>query len=119
MSWTYQKNSVGVHNVFPVSNLKKCLADESLVVPLEELHIDEQLHFVEQPVEIMDREVKTLKHSKIPIVPVRWNSKRGPEYTWQREDQMMKKYPQLFQRLQGILRCVNFRDESSFNMGMM
>ncbi|KAI3732508.1 hypothetical protein L1987_63713 [Smallanthus sonchifolius] len=57
----------GVHNVFHVSNLKKCLADESLSVPLEELHIDEQLCFIEEPVEIMDREVKSLKHSKIPI----------------------------------------------------
>ncbi|KAI3797610.1 hypothetical protein L1987_32870 [Smallanthus sonchifolius] len=68
----------GVHNVFHISNLKKCLADESLAVPLEELHIDEQLRFIEEPVEIMDREVKSLKHSKIPIVRVRWNSKRGP-----------------------------------------
>ncbi|KAI3743100.1 hypothetical protein L1987_60803 [Smallanthus sonchifolius] len=86
----------GVHNVFHVSNLKKCLADESLAVPLEELHIDEQLRFIEEPVEIMDREVKTLKHSKIPIVRVRWNSKRGPEFTWEHEDQMMRKYPNLF-----------------------
>ncbi|KAI3814049.1 hypothetical protein L1987_18791 [Smallanthus sonchifolius] len=86
----------GVHNVFHVSNLKKCLADESLAVPLEELHIDEQLRFIEEPVEIMDREVKTLKHGKIPIVRVRWNSKRGPEFTWEREDQMMRKYPNLF-----------------------
>ncbi|KAI3774094.1 hypothetical protein L1987_48637 [Smallanthus sonchifolius] len=61
----------GVHNVFHVSNLKKCLADESLAVPLEELHVDEQLRFIEEPVEIMDREVKTLKNSKIPIVRVR------------------------------------------------
>ncbi|KAI3822262.1 hypothetical protein L1987_09850 [Smallanthus sonchifolius] len=60
-----------VHNVFHVSNLKKCLAEETLVVPLEELEIDEQLRFIEKPVEIMDREVKTLKHSKIPIVRVR------------------------------------------------
>ncbi|KAI3755220.1 hypothetical protein L1987_55016 [Smallanthus sonchifolius] len=73
----------GVHNVFHVSNLKKCLADESLAVPLEELHVDEQLRFIEEPVEIMDREVKTLKHSKIPIVRVRWNSKREPEFTWE------------------------------------
>ncbi|KAI3742289.1 hypothetical protein L1987_59969 [Smallanthus sonchifolius] len=71
----------GVHNVFHVSNLKKCLADETLTVPLEELQIDEQLHFIEEPIEIMDRKVKTLKHSKIPIVRVRWNSKRGPEFT--------------------------------------
>ncbi|KAI3786635.1 hypothetical protein L1987_40459 [Smallanthus sonchifolius] len=60
----------GVHNVFHISNLKKCLADESLAVPLEELHVDEQLRFIEEPVEIMDREVKSLKHSKIPIVRV-------------------------------------------------
>ncbi|KAI3825333.1 hypothetical protein L1987_06815 [Smallanthus sonchifolius] len=86
----------GVHNVFHVSNLKKCLADESLAVPLEELHIDEQLRFIEEPVEVMDREVKALKPSKIPIFRVRWNSKRGPEFTWEREDQMMRKYPNLF-----------------------
>ncbi|KAI3731697.1 hypothetical protein L1987_62886 [Smallanthus sonchifolius] len=61
----------GVHNVFHVSNLKKCLADESLAVPLEEIHIDEQLRFIEETVKIMDREVKTLKHSKIPIFIVR------------------------------------------------
>ncbi|KAI3786685.1 hypothetical protein L1987_40569 [Smallanthus sonchifolius] len=88
----------GVHNVFHVSNLKKCLSDETLVVPLEELEIDAQLRFIEEPVEIMDREVKTLKRSKIPIVRVRWNSKRGPEFTWEREDQMMKKYPHLLKQ---------------------
>nr|GFC19786.1 putative reverse transcriptase domain-containing protein [Tanacetum cinerariifolium] len=48
------------------------------------------------PIEIMDREVKRLKQSRIPIVKVRWNSKRGPEFTWEREDQMQKKYPRLF-----------------------
>ncbi|KAI3797709.1 hypothetical protein L1987_32972 [Smallanthus sonchifolius] len=57
----------GVLNFIHVSKLKKCLADETLAVPLEELHIDEQLRFVEEPVEIMDREVKTFKRSKIPI----------------------------------------------------
>jgi hypothetical protein len=87
----------GVHDVFHVSNLKKCLADESLIVPLEELHINEQLRFVEEPVEIMDRHMKTTKHSRIPIVKVRWNSRRGPEFTWEREDQMKSKYPHLFQ----------------------
>ncbi|KAI3828723.1 hypothetical protein L1987_02832 [Smallanthus sonchifolius] len=70
--------------------------DETLVVPLEELEIDEQLRFIEEPVEIMDREV--IKRSKIPIVRVRWNSKRGPEFTWEREDQMMKKFPHLFEQ---------------------
>ncbi|GKC76750.1 putative reverse transcriptase domain-containing protein [Tanacetum coccineum] len=85
-----------VHSTFHVLNLKKCLSDEPLAIPLDEIHIDEKLHFIEEPVKIMDREVKHLKQSRIPIVKVRWNSKRGPEYTWEREDQMQKKYPHLF-----------------------
>ncbi|XP_071694941.1 uncharacterized protein [Rutidosis leptorrhynchoides] len=71
----------GIHNAFHVSNLKKCLSNENLVIPLEELSIDDKLHFVEEPVEVMDREVKKLKHSRIPIVKVRWNARRGPEFT--------------------------------------
>nr|GFA52121.1 putative reverse transcriptase domain-containing protein [Tanacetum cinerariifolium] len=70
-----------VHNTFHVSNLKKCLSDESLVIPLEGLHVDDKLQFVEELVEIMDREIKRLKRSRIPIIKVRWNSKRGPEFT--------------------------------------
>ncbi|GJY79052.1 putative reverse transcriptase domain-containing protein [Tanacetum coccineum] len=85
-----------VHSTFHVSNLKKCLSDEPLAIPLDEIHIDEKLNFIEEPVEIMDREVKRLKQSSIPIVKVHWNSRRGPEYTWEREDQMQKKYPHLF-----------------------
>ncbi|GJU72572.1 hypothetical protein Tco_1263977 [Tanacetum coccineum] len=66
------------------------------VVPLGGLQVDENLHFVEEPVEIMDREVKQLRRSRVPIVKVRWNSRRGPEFTWEREDQFRKKYPHLF-----------------------
>nr|GEU73018.1 hypothetical protein [Tanacetum cinerariifolium] len=85
-----------VHNTFHVSNLKKCHADEPLVVPLDGLHFDDKLHFVEEPIEIMDREVKRLKRSRIPLVKVRWNFRRGLEFTWEREDQFRKKYPHLF-----------------------
>ncbi|GKD99011.1 putative reverse transcriptase domain-containing protein [Tanacetum coccineum] len=85
-----------VHDTFHVSNLKKCLADANLHVPLDEIKVDKTLHFVKKPVEIMDREVKTLKRSKISIVKVRWNSKRGPEFTWEREDHMKARYPHLF-----------------------
>ncbi|GKC11918.1 putative reverse transcriptase domain-containing protein [Tanacetum coccineum] len=84
----------GIHNTFHVSNLKKCL--ENLVIPLEGIQLDDKLHFIEEPVEIMDREVKQLKQSRIPIVKVHWNSRRGPEFTWEREDFFMKKYPHLF-----------------------
>ncbi|GJS37571.1 putative reverse transcriptase domain-containing protein [Tanacetum coccineum] len=85
-----------VHITFHVSNLKKCLSDEPLAIPLDEIHIDEKLNFIQEPVEIMDREVKHFKQSRIPIVKVRLNSRRGPEYTWEREDQVQKKYPHLF-----------------------
>ncbi|GJY92055.1 putative reverse transcriptase domain-containing protein [Tanacetum coccineum] len=85
-----------VHNTFHVSNLKKCLSDESLVIPLDGLRIDDKLHFVKEPVEIMDHEIKKLKRIRIPIIKVRWNSKRGPEFTWEREDQFKKTYPHLF-----------------------
>ncbi|GJY39454.1 hypothetical protein Tco_0425818 [Tanacetum coccineum] len=85
-----------IHSTFHISNLKKCLSDEPLVIPLDEIHIDDKLHFVEEPVVIMDRKVKRLKQSRIPIIKVRWNSRRGPEFTWEREDQIQKKYPHLF-----------------------
>ncbi|GJX75393.1 hypothetical protein Tco_0313988 [Tanacetum coccineum] len=85
-----------VHSTFHVSNLKKCMSDEPLAIPLDEIQIDYKLYFIEEPVEIMDREVKHLKKSRITIVKVRWNSKRGPEFTWECEDQMQKKYPHLF-----------------------
>ncbi|GKE06559.1 hypothetical protein Tco_1398577 [Tanacetum coccineum] len=85
-----------VHDTFHVSNLKKCLADANLHVPLDEIKVDKTLHFFEKPVEIMDREIKKLKRRKIAPVKVRWNSKRGPEFTWEHEDQMRIKYPQLF-----------------------
>ncbi|GKF88940.1 hypothetical protein Tco_0262903, partial [Tanacetum coccineum] len=90
------KELSGVHDMFHVSNLKKCLADASLYVPLDDIKIDKTLCFVEEPVEIMNREVKSLKRSKIALVKVRWNSKRGPEFTWEREDYMKSNYPQLF-----------------------
>ncbi|GKA05078.1 putative reverse transcriptase domain-containing protein [Tanacetum coccineum] len=77
-------------------NAKKCIADTDLHVPLHELKIDDKLRFVEEPLEIMDREVKRLKRSRIPIVKVRWNSHRGPEFTWEREDEIKRKYPHLF-----------------------
>ncbi|GJW35546.1 putative reverse transcriptase domain-containing protein [Tanacetum coccineum] len=90
------KELSNVHNTFHVSNLKKCLSDESLVIPMKELRLNDKLNFVEEPIEIMDREVKQLRQSRIPIVKVRWNSKRGSEFTWEREDQIRAKYPHLF-----------------------
>nr|GEV59657.1 putative reverse transcriptase domain-containing protein [Tanacetum cinerariifolium] len=85
-----------VRSTFHVSKLKKCMVDEPLAILLDEIQVDDKLNFIEEPIEIMNREVKRLKQSHISIVKVRWNSKRGPEFTWDREDQMQKKYPYLF-----------------------
>ncbi|GKA25572.1 putative reverse transcriptase domain-containing protein [Tanacetum coccineum] len=86
----------GIHSTFHVLNLKKCLAKCDVVVLMDEIQLDDKLHMIEEPVEVIDREVKRLKQSRIPIVKVRWNSQRGPEFTWEREDQIKKKYPHLF-----------------------
>nr|GEV41049.1 putative reverse transcriptase domain-containing protein [Tanacetum cinerariifolium] len=95
-SWLPCYDDLRVHHTFHVSNLKKCYADEPLVMPLEGIHVDDRLQFVEDPVEIMEREIKRLKQSRIPLVKVRWNSRRGPEFTWERKDSFRKKYPYLF-----------------------
>ncbi|GJX32991.1 putative reverse transcriptase domain-containing protein [Tanacetum coccineum] len=85
-----------IYDTFHVSNLKKCLAEQDVQVPLEEIEIDENLRFVEEPIEIVERDVKKLKRRRISLVKVRWNSRQGAEYTWEREDQFRKKYPHLF-----------------------
>ncbi|GJY98170.1 hypothetical protein Tco_0515080 [Tanacetum coccineum] len=90
------KELKGIHSTFHVLNLKKCLAEGDIVVPMDEIQLDDKLHMIEEPVEVVDREVKRLKQSRIPIVKVYWNSQRGPEFTWKRDDQIKKKYPHLF-----------------------
>nr|GEV84823.1 putative reverse transcriptase domain-containing protein [Tanacetum cinerariifolium] len=86
----------GKFNPRYIGPFKKCLSDEPLAIPLDELHIDDKLCFVEEPVEIIDREIKRLRQSCIMIIKVRWNSKRGPEFTREREGQFKQKYPHLF-----------------------
>ncbi|GJV90520.1 hypothetical protein Tco_1538333 [Tanacetum coccineum] len=85
-----------IHDVFHVSNLKKCLAESDIQIPLEEIRVNDKVYFIEEPVEIVDRQIKKLKRSWIPIVKVRWDSRRGAEFTWEREDQFKAKYPHLF-----------------------
>ncbi|KAD4180456.1 hypothetical protein E3N88_29047 [Mikania micrantha] len=96
-----------VHSTFHVSNLKKCLADENLHIPLDEVTVDETMHFVVKPVKIIDREIKKLKNKRIPIVSVKWEFKRGLELTWERENQMNTRYPHLFNQESSY----SFRDE--------
>ncbi|GJS17939.1 putative reverse transcriptase domain-containing protein [Tanacetum coccineum] len=88
---------------------------EDEVIPIKELQLDDKLNFVEEPVEVMDREIKQLKRSRIPIIKVRWNSKRGPEFTWEREDEIRAKYPHLFSIITSSL--IKSRDEISVRGG--
>ncbi|GJY82715.1 putative reverse transcriptase domain-containing protein [Tanacetum coccineum] len=104
------KELSNVHSNFYISNLKKCLSDESLIIPTKELRLVDKLNFVEEPVEIMDQEVKQLRQSRIPIVKVRWNSKRGPEFMWEREDQIRAKYPNLFSNITPASNKISGRD---------
>ncbi|GJU37974.1 putative reverse transcriptase domain-containing protein [Tanacetum coccineum] len=101
MAYTLElpKELSSVHSTFHVSNLKKCLSDESLIILMKELRLDDTLNFVEERVEFIDREVKQLRQIRIPIVKVRWNSKRGPEFMWEREYQIHAKYPHLFSNI--------------------
>ncbi|GJV71771.1 reverse transcriptase domain-containing protein [Tanacetum coccineum] len=82
---------------------------QSLQKALDKIQIDDKLYFIEEPVEIIDREVKRMKQSSIPIVKVCWNSRRGPEFTWEREDQFQKKYPHLFSK---PVSCTRTRSQS-------
>ncbi|GJX97595.1 putative reverse transcriptase domain-containing protein [Tanacetum coccineum] len=85
-----------IHKTFHVLNLKKCLAEGDIIILMDEIQLDDKFHMIEEPVEIVDREVKRLKQSWIPIVKVHWNSQRGPKFTWEREDEIKNKYSHLF-----------------------
>ncbi|XP_021979132.1 uncharacterized protein LOC110875242 [Helianthus annuus] len=88
-----------IHDTFHVSKLKKRLSDESLIIPPEEIHVDDKLHFIEEPVEVLDSKIYKTRRSRIKLIKVRWNSKRGPEFTWERKDEIKKKYPHFFKKV--------------------
>ncbi|GJR52330.1 hypothetical protein Tco_1402851 [Tanacetum coccineum] len=96
--WSFEVGDKVMLQGFALGKGSSAHADEPSPFPLDGLHFDDKLQFVEEPIEITDREVKRLKRSRIPLVKVRWNSKRGPEFTWEREDQFRKKYPHLFSK---------------------
>ncbi|KAD3640194.1 hypothetical protein E3N88_29417 [Mikania micrantha] len=80
----------GIHDTFHVSYLRKCLADESAYVPLEDLEIDDKLSYVEKPVTILDRKVKHLRKKALNQVKVQWKNRRGSDATWESENEMRK-----------------------------
>ncbi|XP_035832723.1 uncharacterized protein LOC110900980 [Helianthus annuus] len=86
----------GIHNTFHVSQLRKCLADETALVPLDDIELDEGLNYVERPMAIKDVKVKKLRNKAIRQVLVQWQHRKGSELTWETEDEMRKHYPFLF-----------------------
>nr|GEW91753.1 hypothetical protein [Tanacetum cinerariifolium] len=106
-----------IHNTFHVYNLKKCLADENLVIPLKEVQLDDKLHFIEELVEIMDREVKQLKQSRIPIVKVRWNSRRGPEYIGNKKISSRETTPTYSYVVRKRAKGIEHRDDAPIRRG--
>ena len=86
-----------IHNTFHVSQLRKCIVDDTAVVPLEDIQIDERLNYVEKPIAIVDRKSRTLRSGKtIFSVKVQWQHRKGSECTWEPEDEMRTHYPDLF-----------------------
>nr|GFA65859.1 putative reverse transcriptase domain-containing protein [Tanacetum cinerariifolium] len=81
-----------------IGPFKRCFVNDDVVILLDDVQLDDKLHFIKELVEIMDREVKRIKQSRILIVKVCWNSRRRPEFTWEHEDFFRSKYPYLFTR---------------------
>ncbi|KAJ9565976.1 hypothetical protein OSB04_001942 [Centaurea solstitialis] len=85
-----------IHDTFHVSQLRKCLADETAHVPLDDIQVDESLNYIERPVAVLERKVKKLRSKEIGIVKVQWQHRRGSEWTWEPEAEMRECYPELF-----------------------
>ncbi|KAJ9558488.1 hypothetical protein OSB04_013102 [Centaurea solstitialis] len=85
-----------IHNTFHVSQLRKCVRDESVVVPLEDIQIDEKLNYVEKPIALLEWKVNALRNKEIRYVKVLWQHRKGSEWTWEPEVEMRAHYPELF-----------------------
>ena len=85
-----------IHDTFHVSQLRKCIADESAVVPLEDIQVDASLNYVERPVAIMDRKIKVLRNKEVPLVLVQWQHQKVSEMTWEPEHEVREQHPELF-----------------------
>ena len=85
-----------IHSTFHVSQLRKCLVDDSAVVPLEDIQVDGSLNYIERPVAILDRKSKDLRNKRVELVKVQWQHRKGSEWTWEPVDEMMEHYPELF-----------------------
>lgn len=88
----------GIHDVFHVGYLRKCLGKYDETVPLTEVKIDERLRYIEEPEEILNERTTNLRNKTVDLVLVKWKHHRGPNLTWENKDQMLAKYPELFKK---------------------
>ncbi|KAJ9561559.1 hypothetical protein OSB04_006719 [Centaurea solstitialis] len=86
-----------IHDTFHVSQLRKCLADETAHVPIDDIQVDERLNYIERPIAILERKTKSLRNKEIGLVKVQWEHRKGSEWTWEPEAEMRSNYPELFQ----------------------
>jgi len=84
-----------IHNTFHVSQLRKCVVDETSVISLEDIDINDKLNYVEKPIAIVDRKTKALRNKVIDLVKVQWKHRKGSEWTWEPEAEMRQHYPEL------------------------
>ncbi|KAJ9535924.1 LOW QUALITY PROTEIN: hypothetical protein OSB04_un000912 [Centaurea solstitialis] len=96
-----------IHDTFHVSQLRKCLADESAFVPLEDIEVDERLNYAEKPIAVLERKTKTLRNKEIGIVKVQWEHGKGSEWTWEPEDEMRRNHTEFNCHVLGVegLKC--------------
>ncbi|WMV55292.1 hypothetical protein MTR67_048677 [Solanum verrucosum] len=85
-----------VHSVFHISMLKKCMGDPSLIIPTEDIRINDSLSYEEIPVQILDRQVRKLSTKEVASVKALWRNQFVEEATWEAEEDMKKRYPHLF-----------------------
>jgi len=85
-----------IHNTFHVSQLRKCIVEESAAVTLEDIQVDASLNYAERPVAIVDRKIKVLRNKEVPLVHVQWQHRKGSELTWEPEREMREQHPELF-----------------------
>ena len=85
-----------IHNTFHVSQLRKCVTDEAVLILLDDIQVDESLNYIERPIEFLDRKTKVLRNKEVKLVNVQWQHHSGSEWTWEPEDEIQEHYPGLF-----------------------
>ena len=93
-----------IYNTFHVSQLRKCVTDENAIISLDDIQIEETLNYIERSIAILSKKTKVLQNKEVKIIKVQWKHRRGSEWTWEPDNEMLEHYPDLFA-------STNFEDE--------